>query len=471
MASLVDIRAWQIPIPDLALLAGVHVLLIAQYYVLRKLAARSPWRRPLGYLAQVALVLLPLGFRSRHSGLSQAVVTVLAFYFTLKQLEATATYGYYQRDLPVVGSSKGKGIADTTEPDDSKLTRRLPLNLREYLIQVLRSHPSPASAISFPYLQPGFHPEPTPTATGYYDLVTGDTLTAIAAANLTDVKMPVANRLRSVARWTNDPPAALCQRLRLAGYFYYLAQAALYSLGVILLVRGQLLHPSLADPSAARRHYQTTTFPAPLTWEWAVDSYSSAFLFYWGMNVWFNLAYGGAAWYLGFPMPVLFDNPFLATSPRDFWSRRWNILFKDAFHVVVFLPVYRRLAGLVNRSVAMTVAALTVFLFSALMHEYVLICIAGRSNAEELAFFVVHGLLTCGQVLAQQTLQRYAVGTLFPPSVRQAWAWFNRTPVATLACIILNIYLLLWTGPLFLHPYLRNGFHVFLAPLYFPHHS
>ncbi|ORY45557.1 hypothetical protein BCR33DRAFT_716232 [Rhizoclosmatium globosum] len=42
---------------------------------------------------------------------------------------------------------------------------------------------------------------------------------------------------------------------------------------------------------------------------------------------------------LGAPYTPIFDQPYLATSLRDFWSHRWNYPIKLTFHRLVFTPL------------------------------------------------------------------------------------------------------------------------------------
>ncbi|KAL3894024.1 MAG: hypothetical protein SGCHY_005508 [Lobulomycetales sp.] len=67
---------------------------------------------------------------------------------------------------------------------------------------------------------------------------------------------------------------------------------------------------------------------------------------------------------LGVPMKNLFNAPFLSTSPRDFWSRRWNRLFSHCFHRIIFRfrPSQRWGGG---------TFAMAVFLLSGIFHEYI----------------------------------------------------------------------------------------------------
>ena len=81
-----------------------------------------------------------------------------------------------------------------------------------------------------------------------------------------------------------------------------------------------------------------------------------------------------------------FDVPPLATSPRDFWSRRWNLLFRTQVHRHIFTPL-----GGGARPVLGVVA---VFAFSALVHEYIVIASLGTTGGHMTVFFALHGAAT-----------------------------------------------------------------------------
>ena len=64
---------------------------------------------------------------------------------------------------------------------------------------------------------------------------------------------------------------------------------------------------------------------------------------------------------LRFPVPRLFNDPLAAKSPRDFWSKRWNVPFAD-MNRLLFLPLFTKR---LSKPKAVTAA----FLLSGLLHE------------------------------------------------------------------------------------------------------
>lgn len=95
-------------------------------------------------------------------------------------------------------------------------------------------------------------------------------------------------------------------------------------------------------------------------------------------------AAGGA---LGMEMEPQFDRPYLATSLRDFWGRRWNLMVSAILRPSVYEPVRAR-AGNAAAGVLAT------FLVSGLMHEAMVYYLSLRwpPNGEMAVFFVLHGV-------------------------------------------------------------------------------
>lgn len=90
---------------------------------------------------------------------------------------------------------------------------------------------------------------------------------------------------------------------------------------------------------------------------------------------------------LGFAVAEVFDAPPLARSPRDFWSRRWNLYVHD----VAYRHVFARFGGLRHP----LRATLGVFAASGLMHEYLVWAVLGHRPQHAgamLAFFLIHGV-------------------------------------------------------------------------------
>ena len=122
-----------------------------------------------------------------------------------------------------------------------------------------------------------------------------------------------------------------------------------------------------------------------------------------------------------------------ATSPSDFWARRWNLWVHGLFHRTVFLPASK--AGCPP-----SVAALTAFAISGILHEFAFLAgCRGRGFGGQVIFFTLQALL----VSAQKWLTR-RVGV---PALLQA---------SPLLCILINNVLLLPSAPLFMWA-LREG--------------
>jgi alginate O-acetyltransferase complex protein AlgI len=125
--------------------------------------------------------------------------------------------------------------------------------------------------------------------------------------------------------------------------------------------------------------------------------------YYWITMLWLApLAYTGFAaladiitgtlMQAGIYFKELFDAPFLARSPREFWGKRWNLYFRDITHRNVFLP----LGGSKNA----LIAVIMVFAVSALLHEYLIFVSMGFKMLGYMsAFFTIHCVATIAQTL------------------------------------------------------------------------
>ncbi|KAK3144545.1 hypothetical protein QOZ80_4AG0314560 [Eleusine coracana subsp. coracana] len=88
---------------------------------------------------------------------------------------------------------------------------------------------------------------------------------------------------------------------------------------------------------------------------------------------------------LGAELEPPFDRPYLASSLRDFWGRRWNLAVPALLRPCVYRPVRVRSGS----AAAGVVAA---FLVSGVMHEVMFYYITLRpGNGEVTAFFAIHG--------------------------------------------------------------------------------
>nr|CAB3446856.1 unnamed protein product [Digitaria exilis] len=102
----------------------------------------------------------------------------------------------------------------------------------------------------------------------------------------------------------------------------------------------------------------------------------------------------GAA--LGMEMEPQFDRPYMASSLRDFWGRRWNLVVSAILRPSVYEPLRDAHAG-------KAAAAIATFLVSGLMHEAMVCYITLRSPTGEMAaFFLLHGACCVAEQLCVQ---------------------------------------------------------------------
>ncbi|CEG67128.1 hypothetical protein RMATCC62417_03596 [Rhizopus microsporus] len=142
----------------------------------------------------------------------------------------------------------------------------------------------------------------------------------------------------------------------------------------------------------------------------------------------------------GQKMEDMFDSPFIATSPRDFWSRRWNRHIRNLLHRQVFRPDTKKEKGFLNSPQGRGILA---FAVSAAFHELIIWSVCRKITLENFCFFLLHGLACAAEV-------KY-----FNKQVPQ-------TKLGKIGCMMGQMSFMVLTGRLFLAPFLR---HRFLQPL------
>lgn len=106
-------------------------------------------------------------------------------------------------------------------------------------------------------------------------------------------------------------------------------------------------------------------------------------------------------------VPIM-NAPGRATSLSDFWSRRWNLAFRDYAHFALFAPLTRRMSA--------SCAILIGYLFSGLIHELAISVPAEGGYGLPTLYFGIQG---CG-VLLEHRLRRSQ------PALRSSvtgWMW------------------------------------------------
>jgi hypothetical protein len=138
--------------------------------------------------------------------------------------------------------------------------------------------------------------------------------------------------------------------------------------------------------------------------------------------------------------PPLFDKPWLTRSVYDLWSRRWHQIFRPGFYQVAYRPV-RSFFDKKYKAAGRIAGTIAVFTCSGLMHDYIVLVMLGYSNYKtpgvlgyQTLFFVLQGLATLASWMAPR-LPTWLARAL-------TWVW------------------VIYTGPLFVEPYIRVGLHL-----------
>ncbi|CAI2168763.1 8751_t:CDS:1 [Funneliformis geosporum] len=89
----------------------------------------------------------------------------------------------------------------------------------------------------------------------------------------------------------------------------------------------------------------------------------------------------------------LFSEPWMASSPRDFWSARWQVMINESFKELGYLPIKNTFAPIVPKKIANTMGVFGAFGVSALLHEHLIIGNFDIWTGEHLFFFMMHGVI------------------------------------------------------------------------------
>ncbi|CAB5180799.1 unnamed protein product [Rhizophagus irregularis] len=85
--------------------------------------------------------------------------------------------------------------------------------------------------------------------------------------------------------------------------------------------------------------------------------------------------------------------PFISSSPRDFWSTRWQLLINESFKELGYLPVKNLFVSIFSRKIANIMGVLSAFGISASLHEYLIIANAYTWTGEHFFFFMTRGVI------------------------------------------------------------------------------
>lgn len=151
------------------------------------------------------------------------------------------------------------------------------------------------------------------------------------------------------------------------------------------------------------------------------------------------------------PLPPLFHTPYLASSPRSFWSLRWNTMFTRLYTSLLFRPLAGRLTPSSNKTaIAPLLSALAVFLLSGLLHCHQSTAAFHVLYPSTFVFFLLQFVLCTVQVavgykdtdrISKRLIERGWAGVL------ERGVLGNVENVVTLLCLIVSTR---WFWPAYL---------------------
>lgn len=102
------------------------------------------------------------------------------------------------------------------------------------------------------------------------------------------------------------------------------------------------------------------------------------------------------------------DEPYLSTSLRDFWGRRWNLIVTHTLRRTVYNPVRSLLSNsLLGPQWALVCGVMATFLVSGLMHELIFYYVTRVAPTWEVTcFFLLHGVCVVAEFGATKLLGR-----------------------------------------------------------------
>jgi hypothetical protein len=204
------------------------------------------------------------------------------------------------------------------------------------------------------------------------------------------------------------------------------------------------------------RVYRPNWNPKPMVlvdWSdpWALlDTYLLGWALCMLMEVLVTIFIHFVSWIFKTPYVPIMNQPYLATSVRDFWSNRWNLIVQRGFKVALFEPTLRLLGhdSLQDRHIPhhhLAIAGMATFIFSSLMHEWTLFVMFDQSSTrEQMCFFILHGLWTIGEVSVRKLCTKYLkidLSLVIPKPIQ----------------ILYTHAVLMISGPLFMNPYIREN--------------
>lgn len=140
----------------------------------------------------------------------------------------------------------------------------------------------------------------------------------------------------------------------------------------------------------------------------------SSFHIYLGLEILLGTAAAMARALLGIELEPHFNAPYLSTSLRDFWGRRWNLVVAQTLRHTVYDPILCVSARFMGRKWASLPAVMCTFLVSALMHELIFYYLGRMRPTWELTwFFLLHGACLVVEIAIKKVVKdRYRLPRL-----------------------------------------------------------
>ncbi|CAL0303036.1 unnamed protein product [Lupinus luteus] len=108
---------------------------------------------------------------------------------------------------------------------------------------------------------------------------------------------------------------------------------------------------------------------------------------------------------LGVELEPHFDEPYLASSLQDFWSRRWNLVVVNTLRLSIYEPTKKFALPIIGRQWASLPAIFLTFLVSGLIHELLFYYLGRVSPTWEITwFFLLHGFCLPLEVFLKKKL-------------------------------------------------------------------
>ncbi|KAF0528062.1 toxin biosynthesis protein [Gigaspora margarita] len=137
--------------------------------------------------------------------------------------------------------------------------------------------------------------------------------------------------------------------------------------------------------------------------------------------------------------------PFMSTTPRDHWSKRWQIAFREIFLGLGYVPT-KNLFGK-HKKIGKVFGTLSAFFISGLLHEHFIYCMWGTRPGEQMSFFLFHGIL----LIVWEFIEGLLVGNrMNMHEVKDSWGiWLFKL-------VLFNTFGI-FSIPFFMEPYLREN--------------